>query len=100
VTGSGYKIYDMDGKTMSEGAVKTDDASHIGNFLTSVREAGRPNAEIEEGVKSTQLCHLGNIAYRTGRTVRFDPQAKRIVGDEEQLALWGREYRPGWEPVV
>ena len=100
VTGSGYKVYDKDGMVMSESAVQTDDASHIGNFLTSIRDGQRPNAEIEEGVKSTNLCHLGNIAYRTGRTVKFDPQAKRIVGDDEQLALWSREYRPSWEPTV
>ncbi|HET6880167.1 MAG TPA: Gfo/Idh/MocA family oxidoreductase [Pirellulales bacterium] len=97
---SGYKVYDMAGKLMNEAAMHTDDASHIGNFLSCIRAGGRPNAEIEEGVKSTNLCHLGNIAYRTGRTVKFDPKAKRIVGDEEQLALWSREYRPGWEPVV
>lgn len=99
-TGSGYKIYDMSGKQTAEGKIVTDDASHIGNFLTCIREGQRPNAEIEEGVKSTALCHLGNIAYRTGRTVKVDPQAKRILGDDEQLALWSREYRPGWEPVV
>ena len=100
ITGSGYKVYDMAGKILAEGAVQTDDAGHIGNFLTCIRDGQRPNAEIEEGVKSTALCHLGNIAYRTGRTVKFDVQAKRIVGDEEQLALWSREYRPGWEPVL
>jgi hypothetical protein len=100
MTGSGYKVYDMDGKVMTEGKVQTDDASHIGNFLACIREGGRPNAEIEEGVKSTQLCHLGNIAYRTGRTVKCDSTAGRIVGDDEQLALWSREYRNGWEPTV
>jgi predicted dehydrogenase len=99
-TGSGYKVYDMAGQQTAQGEVRTDDASHIGNFLTCIREGQRPNAEIEEGVKSTALCHLGNIAYRTGRTVKFDPQAKRIVGDDEQIGLWSREYRPGWEPVV
>jgi predicted dehydrogenase len=101
VIGSGgYKLYDMAGKLMAEAPMQTDDASHIGNFLTCIRDGGRPNAEIEEGVKSTNLCHLGNIAYRTGRTVKFDLNNKRIVGDDEQLALWSREYRPGWEPVV
>jgi hypothetical protein len=43
---------------------------------------------------------LSNIAYRTGRTVNFDPAAVRIVGDEDAARLWSREYRPGWEPKV
>ena len=59
------------------------DVSHIANFLASVRGSEKPNSEIEEGQKSTLLCHLGNISYRTGRTIRFDPAARKILGDPE-----------------
>jgi hypothetical protein len=57
-------------------------------------------AEIEEGQKSTVLCHLGNIAWRTGNTVNFDPATGHIVGDTTAAALAHRDYRPGWEPKV
>ena len=60
----------------------------------------RPAADIEEGHQSTLLCHLGNIAYRTGKTVNCDPATGRILEDKDQQALWSREYRKGWEPVV
>lgn len=56
----------------------------------------RLNREIEEGQRSTMLCHLGNLAYRLRRELRFDPATRRIVGDPEAEALWGRKYRPGW----
>ena len=46
---------------------------HLRNFLACVRSGDRPNADIEEGHKSTLLCHLGNIAYRTGHTLNLDP---------------------------
>jgi hypothetical protein len=52
------------------------------------------------GQTSTLLCHLSNIAYRAGRTVHFDPVAKKIIGDPETDRFWGREYRTGWEPKV
>ena len=58
------------------------------------------NAEIEEGQKSTLLCHLGNIAWRNGHTINFDPQTHQIVGDSSALALAKRDYREGWEPKV
>ena len=100
VSGRGYKVFDKDGKELASGEAGYNDASHTGNFLTSIRTGERLAAEIEEGVKSTTLCHLGNIAYRTGRTVNFDPAERTILGDDEQAALWSREYRKGWEPQV
>jgi hypothetical protein len=39
---------------------------------------------------------LGNIATRLGRSLTFDPQAEKIVGDSEADALLGREYRSHW----
>ena len=39
------------------------------------------------------LPHLANIAYRTGRMVRFDPQKERFIGDEEANRLLTRNYR-------
>ena len=43
----------------------------------------RPNADIEEGHKSTRLCHLGNIAYRVGRRLTFDASTETIRGDAD-----------------
>lgn len=92
--------FDKAGKQTSESPAGHGGNEHIANFLANVRSGGRPNADIEEGVKSTTLCHLGNIAYRTGRTIQFDPDRKQIVGDDEAAQFWSREYRPGWEPKV
>jgi len=100
IAGKGYKMFDADGKLLAEGSSNYSDADHIGDFLACIKSGERPKADIEEGVKSTTLCHLGNIAYRTGRTVKFDPAARQIVGDDEAAKLWSREYRPGWEPQV
>jgi len=58
------------------------------------------NAEIAEGHKSTLLCHLGNIAQRTGRTLTCDASNGHIAGDDQAMKLWQREYEPGWEPKV
>ncbi len=96
----GYKIFDPKGRLLDEGSGPGGDKSHIENFLQSIRGQARPNSEIAVGQTSTLLCHLANIAYRTGRTVQFDPQSRTIVNDPDALKLWGREYRPGWEPQV
>lgn len=61
---------------------------HVRNFIESIRGDAKPNAEIEIGHTSTRLCHLGNIAYRTGKTLKFDaktettddPAANKLLG--------------------
>ncbi len=67
-------------------------ATHVKNFFDCVRDGKRPNADIEEGHKSTRLCHLGNIAFRLGKTLHFDA-ATETTGDKEADKLLGREYR-------
>ena len=100
VTDGKYVVYDMDEKQLEEGSLNNGEIEHQANFLDCIRSGARPNADIEEGVKSTLLCNLGNIAYRTGHTLKLDPTTAQLIGDDEAAALWSREYRPGWEPVV
>ena len=99
-TGNGYKIYDPQGKEVASGEGPGGDKIHIENFLESIRGKQKPNSEIAEGQKSTLLCHLGNIAYRVGRTLHIDPKTGKIQNDKDAEKLWGREYRRGWEPKV
>lgn len=100
VTGSGYSICDLDGKETAKGTGPGGNDSHLQNFCDTIRGSAKLNAEIEEGYKSALLCHLGNIAWRTERTVRFDPAKGGILDNPEGAALWRREYRPEWEPRV
>ncbi len=101
VAGSQGRIYDLQNKVVAELKGPGGDRDHFANFLQCVRSGERPNSDIEDGVKSTLLCHLGNIAYRTGRTIHCDSKTGHIVGDREAEQLyWSREYRPGWEPTV
>ncbi len=98
---SSYKILDPGGKTIATQTRGFEGHDpHLKNFLTCVRSGARPAADIEEGHKSTLLCHLGNIAYRTGHTLDLDPRGGQILNDPAAAALWGRECQPTWEPRV
>ncbi len=98
--GNGYKVYDQKGKVTGEGTGPGGEKGHIENFLLAIRERAKPNSEIAVAQASTMLCHLANIAYRTGRTLSIDPATRRIANDDAAMKLWSREYRPGWEPKV
>lgn len=68
---------------------------HADDFLDSIRNNRRPNADIETAHLSASLCHLGNIATRVGRTLEFDPQQERVLNDDEAQQLISRQYREG-----
>jgi predicted dehydrogenase len=76
------------------------DGIHVANFLAGVRDGVPTSSPIDEGHKSVLLCQLANIAWQTGHILDVDPSSGHVVGDPEAQALWGREYEPGWEPVV
>jgi predicted dehydrogenase len=100
INGGGYTVYDPKGKEVKKVGGAGGDEVHLRNFLDAIR-GGKPlNSEIEEGYKSTLLCHLGNIAHRTGRSLRCDPKNGHVLDDKEAMALWSREYEKGWEPKV
>ncbi len=100
MTTSGYTVYDLNGKEVWKNPGKAGDVPHFTNLVECIRNGGKLNSEIEEGQKSTLLCHLANIAYRTGHTLHFDPATKKILNDPDAQKLWKREYRAGWEPKV
>jgi predicted dehydrogenase len=95
-----WTLYDPAGKEMGAGksGVKESlDVAHIGNFVAAIRGEAPLNSPIDEGQKSTMLCHLGNIAYRTDTVVRCDPRTGAVVDNPAAEKLWARPaYRPGW----
>jgi predicted dehydrogenase len=83
------------GPTLTADDAPEDEAAHFENFIASVRSRKLENlaAPIEGGHLSTTLCHLGNIAYRVGRSLKFDGTSEQFVGDEEANKLLDRTYR-------
>ncbi|WP_422930717.1 Gfo/Idh/MocA family protein [Singulisphaera sp. PoT] len=72
-------------------------ADHVANFLECIKSRANPNAEIEIGHLSTRLCHLGNIAHRLGRKLKFDGATESFPGDAEANQLLTREYGTRFE---
>jgi predicted dehydrogenase len=75
--------------------VRKVETSHFQNFIDCVRTRRREDlhCEILEGHMSTALCHLANIAFRTGRKLTFDPATETFPGDSEANGYLTRRYR-------
>jgi predicted dehydrogenase len=96
----GWKVIERDGNVLQELKGDIENAPHHRDFLDCVRATAngtvkRPRADIETGHLSSSLSHLGNIATRLGRSLRFDPKTEQVIGDEEANRLVGRRYREG-----
>lgn len=79
------------------GGVRLDATSaHVRNFLDCVRSRQEPVAAVEIGHRSASLCHLGNVAIRLGRNMRWDPKQEFFPGDEEANAMLTRPLRAPW----
>ena len=80
--------------TIGEGIL---DVYHAGNLADVIRgKASALNSPIAEAHVSTNLCHLGNMAYRTNSVLAIDPKTGRPMSDAA-MKLWSVDYQPGWE---
>jgi hypothetical protein len=69
----------------------------VQNFVECVRSRQTPLASAEIGHRSTIVPLIGNIAFRTGRKLRWNAEKEAFEGTEpEATALLGREHRKPW----
>jgi predicted dehydrogenase len=73
-----------------------ESSSHHQNFVDCVKSRKPPICDVEIGHRSATVCHLGNIATRLGRKIRWDPAKEQIVGDEDAAKMLSRPYRSPW----
>jgi predicted dehydrogenase len=70
--------------------------NHHANWLDCIKTRKAPICDVSIGHRSATVCHLGNIALRTGRKITWDPAKETIVGDSEAAAMLSRPYRSPW----
>jgi hypothetical protein len=70
---------------------------HFADWLACIKSRKLPICDVEIGHRSATVCHLGNIAIRTGRKIAWDAKTETIVGDKEASALLTKEYRKPWK---
>jgi predicted dehydrogenase len=70
---------------------------HYQDFLDCVKSHRLTTAPCEVAHRSASVGHLGVIAIKTGRKIRFDPENEKIIGDPIAERLLGRPYRTPWQ---
>ena len=70
--------------------------NHVNNFLECVKSRQTPAADISIGHRSATVCHLGNIAVRSGKRIQGDPKTETIVGEADDVKWLTKPYRSPW----
>jgi predicted dehydrogenase len=106
-----YILYDRTGKVVKESGSVSNEAgtalggggdmstAHVVNLFDAIRGKGELTAPISTGVITMAMVHYSNIAYRIGKGFDIDDVSGRMF-DRDAMKLWGRDYEPGWEPVI
>jgi len=93
----GYEIWpEVDPKSAVRSPGSNLDGTHARNFLDAVKSREKPFADLETSHRSSLPCLLANIAFRTGRKLRWDDKSERFIDDPDANHYLNREYRKPW----
>ena len=74
-------------------------SDHKGNWLDCIKTGKETICPVEIGHRSASICHLGNIGYRLGRKLTWDPEKELFTGEDKANKELSREPRPAWKKV-
>lgn len=72
------------------------DPEPLVSFAEAVKTRKAPGGHAEAAHRTATVMHLANIAIRTGRVIQFDPDAERIIGDDQANRLVEQAMRAPW----
>jgi predicted dehydrogenase len=70
---------------------------HMDNWFDCIKTRKLPICDVEIGHRSATVCHLGSLAMRLGRKLKWDPAKEEFLGDEKANAMRHYAYRKPWE---
>ena len=98
----GKPVEELEERPLPEGAIEQVyggkvSANHTANFVEAMTSRQQPISDVWSHNRMLEICHLSNIAMRLGRELKWDPETRSILGDDQANAFLEREYRKGYE---
>ena len=93
---------DSEPKSLLSSVIGPDDIhlyesrDHKANFIDCIKSRGETVAPIENAHRSVSIAHLGNLAMRLGRKLKWNPDTEHFEGDPEAERMLSRAMRAPW----
>lgn len=73
------------------------ECTHHQQWIEACKTGSRTGSNFAYAGPFTEIVLLGNVAYRVGKPVTYDPATMRITDVPEANQFLGKGYRKGWE---
>lgn len=70
---------------------------HEREWLDAIKTRQEPSCSVNYHYKVDLAITLGNLSYRLGRSIQFDPKTEKIVNDRQAARLARPRYRDPWK---
>ncbi len=81
---------------LEAGELRLKSPGHVRNFLDGIKNRTQAIAPAEVAHRSASIGHLCQIALKTHRKIRWNPENETIIGDAEATKMLGRAPRGPW----
>jgi len=75
----------------------SESPGHHRQWIEAAKGRGKTSSSFEYAGPFTEVVLLGNVAYRFGQKIEFDPTTMRVTNVPEANALLSKTYRAGWD---
>ena len=74
-----------------------DSPGHHAQWIAACKTGSRTGSDFAYAAPFTETVLLGNVAYRAGLAIEYDPATGRVTNDEAANGWLSKEYRSGWD---
>lgn len=85
----------MDGKSAPPASLPSSPGQEL-EWIECIKSRKQPLCNPEYHIKVDLPIQLSILSMKLGRSIRFDPETERIIGDDEAARLAIPEYRDPW----
>jgi predicted dehydrogenase len=74
--------------------------NHYLDWLNAIKKRSMPICDVEIGHRTATICNIGNIAYKVGRPLKWDPKKEEFEKDPVANSMLSRPMRGQWGKLV